>query len=402
MQKTIHYLLLTTSLLAAACGTQTPGNKELAAKKEALGKLKGEQDALNQKVANLEKEISKLDSSATTEKPKLVTLTPAALSSFTHYIDLQGRVDALNISYIAPRNGQGGIVKQLFVKKGDQVKKGQLLLKLDDVIATQNVNAVQQNLAALKAQLDLSQDLYKRRQNLWSQGIGSEVDVLTAKTSADNLDRQYHALQANLNAAEEQLKFTSVYSDVDGVADDVNIRVGEMFTGVTAAGSQIKIVNTSNLKVVTQVPENYLGRVNVGSHIILSFPDINKTIDAAVTVASPLIDNNSRSFYIEAKIPSGKEFHPNQLVKVQIRDYNAPAAMTVPINTLQSDDKGKFVLVAVQENNKLVARKKMVQSGEFYNDTIEIKSGLQAGDMVITDGFQGLYDGQAVTTGTNK
>ena len=399
MQKTINYLMLSTSLLAASCGTKQSGDKILAAKKEALAKLKTQQDQINQEVGKLETEISKLDSSASTEKPKLVSLTPAALSSFTHYIDLQGRVDALNISYIAPRNGNGGIVKSLFIKKGDLVKKGQLLLKLDDIIATQNVNAAQQNLAALKAQVDLNKDLYQRRQNLWSQGIGSEVDVLTAKTSADNLERQYNALQENLKTAEEQLKFTSVFSDVDGVADDVNIRVGEMFTGVTAAGPQIKIVNTNNLKVVTQVPENYLGRVNVGSHIIIVFPDINKTIDAVVTVASPLIDNNSRSFYIEAKIPGGKEFHPNQLAKVQIRDYNAPAAMTVPINTLQSDDKGKFVLVAVKEKDKLIARKKMVQSGEFYNDTIEIKSGLQAGDMVITDGYQGLYDGQAITTG---
>jgi multidrug efflux pump subunit AcrA (membrane-fusion protein) len=112
-----------------------------------------------------------------------------------------------------------------------------------------------------------------------------------------------------------------------------------------------------------------------------------------------MIDNNSRSFYIEARIPSGKEYHPNQVARVQIQDYSVPAALSVPINTLQSDDKGKFVMVAVQEKDKLVARKKIVQPGEFYGDRIEIKSGLQAGDAIITDGFQGLYDGQPITAG---
>jgi len=115
-------------------------------------------------------------------------------------------------------------------------------------------------------------------------------------------------------------------------------------------------------------------------------------------VASSMIDNNSRSFYIEAKIPSAKEFHPNQVAMVQIRDYNTSNALTVPINTLQTDDKGKFVMVATKDKGKLVAHKKIVQAGEFYADRIEIKSGLQPGDSLITDGYQGLYEGQLLTT----
>ena len=55
-------------------------------------------------------------------------------------------------------------------------------------------------------------------------------------------------------------------------------------------------------------------------------------------------------------------------------------------------------LVAVTENGKMYARKKRVEIGEMYNDQLEIKSGLSAGDMLITDGFQNLYDGQLITT----
>jgi membrane fusion protein (multidrug efflux system) len=396
MQKIINAILLVAILLAASCGTKQPGdNAAIAEKKAALEKLKTEQTKITGQISATEAELAKLDpSSVTAEKAKLVTVTSLAASDFTHYIDLQGRVDAVNISNISPRNGTGGQVKAVFVKKGDVVKKEQLLLQLDDVIAKQSLNAAEQSLAATKSQLDLATDLYGRRKNLWSQGIGTEVDVLTAKTNADNLERQYNAQQENFKNNQEQVKFMSVYSDVDGVADDVNIRVGEFFTGA----NQIKIVNTSNLKVTTQIPENYLGRVKVGSHIIVTLPDINKTIDAVVTVASPLIDNNNRSFYVEAKIPADKEFHPNQVALVQIRDYNAGNALTVPINTLQSDDKGKFVMVATKEKDKLVAHKKVVQTGEFYADRIEIKSGLQVGDAIITDGYQGLYEGQLITT----
>ncbi len=396
MPKIMNTALLATSLLVASCGAKQPNEKIIADKKAQLAKLKTEQTRINGQIGEAEAELAKLDSTLIPgEKAKLVSVTPAASAPFTHFIDLLGRIDAVNITNISPRNGGGGQVRALYVKKGDLVHKGKLLLQLDDVIARQNLNGARQNLAALKSQLDLAKDLYKRRKNLLDQGIGTEVDVLTAKTNADNLESQYNAQQENLKNIQEQLNFTSVYSDVDGVADDVNIRVGEIFNGA----NQIRIVNTSSLKVVAQVPENYLGRVSVGSHVRVSFPDINKTIDAQVTVASPMIDNNSRSFYIEARIPSGKEYHPNQVARVQIQDYSVPAALSVPINTLQSDDKGKFVMVAVQEKDKLVARKKIVQPGEFYGDRIEIKSGLQAGDAIITDGFQGLYDGQPITAG---
>jgi multidrug efflux pump subunit AcrA (membrane-fusion protein) len=83
---------------------------------------------------------------------------------------------------------------------------------------------------------------------------------------------------------------------------------------------------------------------------------------------------------------------------VRIQDYQSPHAITVPVNTVQTDENGKFVLVAVNENGKLIARKKAVQIGEAYGDKVEIKSGLQAGDQIITEGFQGLYDGQVITT----
>jgi RND family efflux transporter MFP subunit len=180
--------------------------------------------------------------------------------------------------------------------------------------------------------------------------------------------------------------------------DEVNIRIGEFFTGVTAAGPQLKIVNTHDLKVVTQIPENYLEKVKVGSHIKVTLPDINKTIDGVVSVSGKLIDANSRSFYVEARLSADKDLRPNQIALVKIQDYYSAAAITIPVNTLQTDEKGKFVMVAVKENGKTKAHKKAITVGELYGDKIEAKTGLLQGDQIIIDGFQGLYEGQIITT----
>ena len=381
----------------AACGGNKTGDAAVKEKKDELAKLKDQQTAITKQIAGLEAEIAKLDpSTAVVEKAKLVTLSTIASTPFSHYIDLEGKIEAVNISYVTPKNG-GGQVKALFVKKGDEVKKGQLLLQLDNTIAKQSLATAEEGLKTLRTQLDFAKTIYKKQKALWAEQIGTEVQLLTAKNNVDNLETQLKTSEAQVKLYKDQLEFSNVYADVSGIADDVNVRVGEMFVGIIGTMAQIKIVNASDLKVTVDIPENYLNKVKVGSKVRVNLPDIKKTIEANVTVASNLIDANSRSFYVEAKIPADKDFHPNQIALVNIQDYTNPKAITVPINTLQSDEKGKYVMVAVQEGSRLVARKKAVTIGELYGDALEIKSGLAVGDVIIVEGYQGLYEGQLLT-----
>ena len=198
--------------------------------------------------------------------------------------------------------------------------------------------------------------------------------------------------------AEEQLSQTTVYSDVSGVADVVMVRVGELFQGATAAGPQIRIVNTSDLKAVVEVPENYLASIKKGTAVVIEVGDINKQFNSTISRIGQIISANSRAVTAEAKIPSDPSLKPNQLVTVKIRDYAASNTIVIPMTTLQTDEKGKYVYVMVSEKGKQVARKRPVTIGQIYGEQIEIKSGLQSGEQLITQGYQGVYDGQAVTT----
>ncbi|NII24795.1 efflux RND transporter periplasmic adaptor subunit [Pseudoflavitalea sp. X16] len=383
--KTMYRLsALAMVLLLAACGA-TSGDKDLAKKKEQLKGLKAEQKELATKIDSLEAQIQRLDTTAVKEeKTKLVALTSLQPGSFTHYIDLKGSINTENSAFVMPR-GQGGLVRAIYVKQGDNVRKGQLLMKLDDPLTQKQIEQAKINLA-------LAQTTYERRKNLWDQKIGTEIELLTAKNNVENIQKQIDLLK-------EQQELSDVYAEMSGVAEVVNIKVGEVFAAVSAATMGIVIVNTNDLKVVAEVPENYLGRVGVGSNLLITLPELaNDTIRTRVSVAGKIINPNSRAFYVEAKIPAGKRLRPNQLAMVRIQDYADPKAITIPIATIQSDEKGKFVMVASKEKDKLVARKKPVNIGESYGDRLEIKSGLQAGDQLITDGFQGLYDGQAITT----
>ena len=393
--KKLLALCVTTAIIASCGGNKESGNS-LADKKAALDKLKTEQALITDKMTVLQNEISKLDTATgNATSDKLVGLTTISTQSFSHYIDLQGSITSDNVSYVSPRMGPGQ-VRAIYIKKGDQVKQGQLLLKLDDAIMRQSVIAAQKSLETLKTQLSFAKDIYQRQGNLWKEGIGSEVQYISAKNTVQTLEKQLAASEEQVKVADEQLKATNIYADVTGVVDDLNIRVGEIFAGLAGVSPQIKLVSTSALKVITQVPESYGSKIKVGSKVIINFPDMNKTITGVVATTSRTINTNNRSFDAEVKIAYDPAIRPNQLAQLKFQDYEAPNAIVISVNTVQTDEKGKYVYVANQEGTKLVARKKSIIVGEMYGQLIEVKSGLTQNESLITEGYQNIYDGQVI------
>jgi membrane fusion protein, multidrug efflux system len=390
-------LMALVVLTLAACGKSKKENEALLnEKKELLAKLKADQAALVTEITELEEEIDQLDPENTKKVYKLVavdTLTPA---DFSHFIELQGVVDADNISIVTPR-GNPGQVKEIFVQKGAYVKKGQLLLRLDDAIYRQNLIAGNESIKTLRSQLSLATDLLQRQQNLWSQGIGTEVQLLTAKNNVATLESQIRSAEEQVKVIQEQQKTTNVYAEVDGIADEVNVRVGEFFQGFMGTQPQIRIVNTSTLKVVTNVPENYASRVSKGAKVLVKIPDLGKSYNTSISFLSASIDPTNRSFITEANLPSDVQIKPKMIATVGILDYDAPNAITIPVNVVQSDESGKYVFILETNGNTQIARRRVVIPGQVQNERVEIKGGLQAGDKLISAGYQGLYDGQQVT-----
>ncbi len=397
MKKIINIsLIVLFTAITSSCGNSGKKEKDgaLTDKKVELQKLKTEKEKLDERISQLEKDIFKLDTSAgIPQKEKLVSLSAVKKEDFKHYLDLQGSVDAKNISYITP-SGQPGQIKAIYVKQGDRVLKGQLILKLDDAVMRENVNAVKQQLGSVKVQLDLAKSVYERQSNLWAQHIGTEVQLLQAKTNVEALQNQLKAIQAQVSTVQEQANQSNVYSDVNGTVDEVTAHVGETFNGNPATGGYIKIVNNADLKITVVVPENYAGKVSKGSSVLIQIPDVNKSFNSSISFISQTIGTINRGFTAEIKVPSQYTLRPNQIALVKILDYSSPNAIDIPLNTLQTDENGKFVLVAVKEGDKMVARKRKVIIGEMYGGMIEIKQGLQEGEQLITEGYQGIFDGQ--------
>lgn len=362
---------------------QAKKSEELIAKQTELVTLKQQLADINSKIVVLQSEIEVLDPESAI-KPKLVSTEELTTEGFNQYLNLQGIVKSDNISYVAPRNGMGGYVKQLYIKEGQSVKKGQLVLKLDDKVLRESIEAT-------KNQLSFATNVYNKTKALWDQKIGTEVQLLSAKNNVESLEKQ-------IAVQEEQLKTYLVYADQSGIAEIVNIKVGELFSGVSVAGPQIQIINNNSMNVSVDVPENYISKIKTGAKVVVEIPSAGQTFNTTISLISQSINPSTRGFKAECKIPSGINLKPNMAAIAKILNHSTSKAIVIPINNVQSDEKGKYVFVmGKNETGKTIAQRKTVVMGALYGEKVEILSGLGTGDLLITKGYQNLYEGQLIS-----
>jgi len=362
---------------------QAKKSEELIAKQTELVTLKQQLADINSKIVVLQSEIEVLDPESAI-KPKLVSTEELTTEGFNQYLNLQGIVKSDNISYVAPRNGMGGYVKQLYIKEGQSVKKGQLVLKLDDKVLRESIEAT-------KNQLSFATNVYNKTKALWDQKIGTEVQLLSAKNNVESLEKQ-------ISVQEEQLKTYLVYADQSGIAEIVNIKVGELFSGVSVAGPQIQIINNNSMNVSVDVPENYISKIKTGAKVVVEIPSAGQTFNTTISLISQSINPSTRGFKAECKIPSGINLKPNMAAIAKILNHSTSKAIVIPINNVQSDEKGKYVFVmGKNEKGKTIAQRKTVVMGALYGEKVEILSGLGTGDLLITKGYQNLYEGQLIS-----
>jgi len=365
MKKSVLYFVMAAMMLA--CGSPD--------KKAELENLKKKRTELETQIATLEDEIKRSGADTSKEKSLEVGVEPVTPKIFKTYIEVQGRIDAdENVSL---SSGMPGTITQINVKVGDEVTKGQTLAETD-------ARAIQQQMSDLQTNLDLVNQVFQKQKNLWDQKIGTEIQYLQAKTNKESLEKKMGTLQ-------EQVRMSKIVSPINGTVDAVNIKVGQAVApGIPA----INVINFSNLKVKAEVAETYAARVKKGNEVLVVFPDMNDSINTKVNYASRAINPLNRTFGVEVVLDNSKEYHPNMVTKLKINDFSSPApVVVVPVKYIQRGTTENYVFVA----KKGKATKKVIKTGREYSGLAEVVSGLEAGDLLITAGYDLVNDGDAVT-----
>ncbi|GAB3770604.1 efflux RND transporter periplasmic adaptor subunit [Spirosoma horti] len=371
-----YYAIALVSLLTACSGEK---KTDVQSKREELTTLKSQQTELTTKIKTLEADLAKLEpKKQDNERVKDVSVAPLSASTFKHFVELQGTIDAKNNVQVSPKSG--GVVTSVFVKEGDQVRAGQAIAKVDDQL-------LRESMAELKTQLSLVNTIYEKQASLWKQQIGTEIQYLQAKNNKESLERRMSTLNA-------QLGQSTVTAPISGVVDQVMVKIGQ---SAAPGMALVRIVNLSQLKVVAKVADTYSGSVRKGDAVMIEFPDLKKTLNSRISFVATTVDPLSRTFTIEAPLPSDNALKPNMLARIKINDETKANAIVINQNLIQSTENGQLVYVAVNEGGKKVAKARTVKTGQSYGGQIAVTQGLQAGDQIVTAGYQDLVDGQAIS-----
>ncbi len=269
-----------------------------------------------------------------------------------------------------------GRIAEIGFHEGGAVEKGQMLIRLDGAIP-------EAELASAQAALSLANSHYRRAQELTRQGFISAQ-------ARDEAASQLKVQQAAVALAKAQLDKTVIVAPFDGLIGLRQVSVGDY---VSPGNDLAPLESIDPLNVDFRIPEQFLGRVRVGTRIALSFDALPDAVrEGVVGAISPLVDVGGRSILLRAKVPNADaSLRPGMFARVQLQ-FDSKDALVVPEAAIAPAGDTSYVYRVVDGRAQRIA----VVLGLRRDGMVEVVSGLEADDTVLVSGLQKVQDGAAV------
>ncbi len=285
-----------------------------------------------------------------------------------------------------------GIVKEIMFKPNQIVKKGDLLLQLDDEIQ-------KADLVASKAEAELSEQNYKRAQTLRTQGVGavSNVDTTAAALSS---------AKANVAKAQATLDLKRLIAPFSGVIGISRVDIGQFMAPGTVVAT---LQNVDTMRVDFSVPEQELKNLSMGQEVHIGASASDYAFKGKIVGIDPKIDPASRLVSVQAQVDnSDKSLVPGQFVQVRVILPEEDNVVILPLTTVVTSLYGDYVFTVVkkeadknaaadtaEKTDDLVLHQIFVKLGRRTGNNVEILSGVKDGDVVVTSGQNRLSNGMS-------
>jgi RND family efflux transporter MFP subunit len=339
-----------------------------------------------------------------------VELETIGLSASPQMYEAVGTVRAADISML---NAQiSGTLREVRVRAGDRVRKGQLLAVIDDRApqaqvdaaqagvqeAAQGLTEVEQALAAATADRQFAEATFKRYQNLLAKNSlsrqefdGAEAKYKAALANERALEAKKRAIearqqqaQAQKSSAETMLSYSRIVSPSDGVVTEKSVDAG---TVVMPGTPLLTVEETSHYRLEASLPEEFFAKVKLGEETPVR--TARAAIQGRVAEVVPAADPASRTFLVKVDLPSTcgcqtGEYATALFPVEQTRLMSVPRAALVEHGELE----GVYVV-----NGQGVVEYRLVRAGKSWGERVEIVSGLNQGERVAVTHVEKLRDG---------
>lgn len=371
MKKIIALPIVIMILLMASCS----GEKTAEQINEEITQTRGEIARLNEEIEELENQLASIET-GDKEDGTLVVAEPLQKGTFSSYISTSASVEAAKAAMISPE--MNARIQTIHVREGQKVQNGQLLVSLDSDIMDKGIEEVEKG-------LELAKILFDKQEDLWKQGVGSEMQYLETKN-------RYESLLKTKATLESQMKMSKIYAPFAGYVEEIFQKTGEM---ATPARQILELVNLENLFINTQLSEAYINSIQQGDTVLIEFPDVpGISKRAPISNTGNTIDPQSRTFSVRLTMKNREEqIKPNMLAELKLRDYYAEDVIIVPTQLVRQDLQGHFVYLARPHDNDYLAVKTYIQTGRSDGRQTVVEKGLEAGDLLVVKGYNQIKDG---------
>jgi RND family efflux transporter MFP subunit len=342
-----------------------------------------------------------------------VKLETVSLRSTAQMYEALGTVRSANVSVL---NAQiAGTVREVRVRAGDRVRRGQLLAVIDDRApraqveaaqagvqeASQGIAEVEQALQAATADRQYAEATFKRYQALLEKNSltrqeydGAEAKYKAALANERALEARKQQIvarnqqaQAQKSSADTTLSYSRIEAPRDGVVTQKSVDAG---TVVMPGMPILTVEETSHFRLEANLPEEFVAKVRVGQETQVTISQGN--VQGRVEEVVPATDPASRTFLVKVELPSkcacqSGDFATALFPVGQVRTMSVPQSALVEHGELQ----GVYTL-----DSQGVAEYRLVKTGKTWGDGVEVLSGLNAGDRVVVTPVEGLRDGVRV------
>lgn len=268
-------------------------------------------------------------------------------------------------------------VKQLLVEEGDDVRRGQVLIRLED-------SAQRTELARIESQLEKAGRELARQESLFEQKLISEQDFNDAKYEVDQLE-------LGLADANRELSYTEVRAPISGTVTQRLVKVGD---NITVGQHLFDVIDFDSIVARVYVPEKELSRLEKGQMARITAQAVGEEERrGSIDRIAPVVDSRSGTVKVTIAIPAEEGLLPGMYVSVQLVTDVHEEALLVPKRALVYDDDQLFVF-RMKDSERV--ERLMVLPVLEDRDYIEPAGILEEGDSIVVAGQAGLKDGSLV------
>jgi len=270
-----------------------------------------------------------------------------------------------------------GTVLKVLVSAGDAVRKGQLLATVDKADA-------QSMYELSNAKYKQAKDAYNRLKEVHDNGSLPEIKWV-------EMESNLQQAQSSVAIAKNNLSKSSLYSPDNGIIGKRNIEPGMASIGSVLA--PLELIKIESVYVKIAVPENEINKIKKGQKAQFNVSALdNQTFDGIITNVGVVADQISRTYEVKITVKnSALLLKPGMVCDVNLGITANKEILTVPYQAVDKDkDNNSFVYIVDQTQK--IAKKRIIHIGNYQNDNIEVLSGLDLGEKVVTEGKEKLSD----------